>query len=38
MSKKVFWEETLRGFNSNDYISDFTFYESKDGVQGAYPY
>ena len=33
MSKKVFWEETLKGFNSNDYISDFTFYESKDGVK-----
>ena len=33
MSKKVFWEETLKGFNSNDYISDFTFYESKDGTK-----
>jgi prolyl oligopeptidase len=25
MSKKVFWEENLKGFNSNDYIADFTF-------------
>ena len=33
MSKKVFWEESLKGFNSNDYISDFTFYESKDGTR-----
>ena len=33
MSKKVFWEESLKGFNSNDYISDFTFYESKDGTK-----
>ena len=33
MSKKIFWEETLKGFNANDYISDFRFYESKDGTK-----
>ena len=33
MSQKVFWEENLKGFNSSDYISDFTFYESKDGTR-----
>jgi prolyl oligopeptidase len=33
MSKKVFWEEALISFNSNDYVSDFKFYESKDGTK-----
>ena len=33
MKMKIFWEESLKGFNSNDYISDFRFYESKDGTK-----
>ena len=33
MKMKIFWEESLKDFNSNDYISDFRFYESKDGTK-----
>jgi prolyl oligopeptidase len=33
MSKQVFWEETLKDFNSSDYVSDLKFYESKDGTK-----
>jgi prolyl oligopeptidase len=32
MNIKTFWEESLKGFNSNEYISDFKFYPSKDGT------
>ena len=33
MSQKLFWKEDLNNYNASDYISDFRFYESKDGTQ-----
>lgn len=33
MSQKLFWKEDLNNFKADDYISDFRFYESKDGTQ-----
>ena len=33
MSQKLFWKEDLGDYKSDDYISDFRFYESKDGTQ-----
>ena len=32
MSKKIFWEESLDDYDSNNYISDFKFFKSKDGT------
>ena len=32
MSTKTFWEESLDGYNENQYISEFKFYPSKDGT------
>ena len=32
MSKKIFWEETLKDYDSQEYVSDFKFYPSKDGT------
>jgi len=32
MSTKTFWEESLDGYNSDQYISEFKFYPSKDGT------
>ena len=32
MSKEIFWEEGLDNYNSNNYISDFKFFKSKDGT------
>tara|TARA_Y100000389_G_scaffold17858_1_gene15586 strand:- start:121 stop:2235 length:2115 start_codon:yes stop_codon:yes gene_type:complete len=33
MEMKIFWQESLKDFNSDDYISDFKFYKSKDGTE-----
>jgi len=33
MDMKIFWEESLKDFNYDDYISDFRFYKSKDGTE-----
>ena len=33
MEMKIFWQESLKDFNSDDYISDFRFYKSKDGTE-----
>ena len=33
MSQKLFWKEDLNNYKADDYISDFRFYESKDGTQ-----
>ena len=33
LSQELFWKEDLDGFDSNEYVSEFTFYESKDGTQ-----
>ena len=32
MSTKTFWEESLDGYNADQYISEFKFYPSKDGT------
>ena len=32
MSKEIFWEESLDNYDSNNYISDFKFFKSKDGT------
>ena len=32
MSKEIFWEEGLDNYDSNNYISDFKFFKSKDGT------
>ena len=32
MSTKTFWEESLDGYNAEQYISEFKFYPSKDGT------
>ena len=33
LSQELFWKEDLEGYDSNTYVSEFTFYESKDGTQ-----
>ena len=33
MKTKIFWEESLEGYKSEDYVSDFKFYKSKDGTK-----
>ena len=33
MKTKIFWEESLEGYRSEDYVSDFKFYSSKDGTK-----
>ena len=33
LKTKIFWEESLEGYSSEDYISDFKFYSSKDGTK-----
>jgi prolyl oligopeptidase len=33
MDMKIFWEESIKDFNYDDYISDFRFYKSKDGTE-----
>ena len=33
MKTKIFWEESLEGYRSEDYVSDFKFYNSKDGTK-----
>ena len=32
MSKEIFWEENLDDYDSNNYISEFKFFKSKDGT------
>lgn len=32
MSKEIFWEESLDDYDSNNYISEFKFFKSKDGT------
>ena len=32
MSKEIFWEESLDNYDSNNYVSDFKFFKSKDGT------
>ena len=32
MSKEIFWEENLDDYDSNNYISEFKFFKSKDGA------
>ena len=32
MKTKIFWEESLEGYRPDDYVSDFKFYNSKDGT------
>ena len=33
LKTKIFWEESLEGYSSEDYVSDFKFYSSKDGTK-----
>jgi len=33
MKTKIFWEESLEGYRSEDFVSDFKFYNSKDGTK-----
>jgi len=33
LKTKIFWEESLEGYRSEDYVSDFKFYSSKDGTK-----
>jgi prolyl oligopeptidase len=33
MKTKIFWQESIDGYRSEDYISDFKFYSSKDGTK-----
>ena len=33
MKTKIFWEESMEGYRSEDYVSDFKFYSSKDGTK-----
>jgi len=33
LKTKIFWEESLKGYKSEDYTSDFKFYSSKDGAK-----
>ena len=33
LKTKIFWEESLEGYKSEDYVSDFKFYSSKDGTK-----
>ena len=33
LSQELFWKEDLDGYDSNKYVSEFTFYKSKDGTQ-----
>ena len=33
LSQELFWKEDLDGYDSNEYVSEFTFYKSKDGTQ-----
>ena len=33
LKTKIFWEESLEGYKSEDYVSDFKFYNSKDGTK-----
>ena len=33
MKTKIFWEESLEGYRSEDFVSDFKFYSSKDGTK-----
>jgi prolyl oligopeptidase len=33
LKTKIFWEEGLEGYRSEDYVSDFKFYSSKDGTK-----
>ena len=33
MKTKIFWEESLEGYRSEDYVSDFKFFSSKDGTK-----
>ena len=32
LSQELFWKEDLDGYDSNKYVSEFTFYKSKDGA------
>jgi prolyl oligopeptidase len=33
LKTKIFWEEDLKGYRPEDYVSDFKFYSSKDGTK-----
>ena len=33
MKTKIFWEESLEGYRSEDFVSDFKFFSSKDGTK-----
>ncbi len=33
LKTKIFWEEDLKGYRPEDYVSDFKFYGSKDGTK-----
>ena len=33
MKTKIFWQESMEGYKSEDYVSDFKFYNSKDGTK-----
>jgi prolyl oligopeptidase len=33
LKTKIFWEERIEGYESEDYVSDFKFYSSKDGTK-----
>jgi len=33
MKTKIFWQENMEGYKSEDYVSDFKFYSSKDGTK-----
>ena len=33
LKTKIFWEENLKGYRPEDYVSDFKFYSSKDGTK-----
>ena len=33
MKTKIFWQESIEGYKSEDYVSDFKFYSSKDGTK-----
>ena len=33
MKTKIFWQESIEGYRSEDYVSDFKFYSSKDGTK-----
>ena len=33
MKTKIFWQESMEGYKSEDYVSDFKFYSSKDGTK-----